>query len=61
MSLEISIIAIAKRTIFLVFYKIGFIIQVVRAGLITIIYESKYYGLGLYIKKTSSINIRRNN
>jgi hypothetical protein len=43
MSLEASIIAIAKGTIFPVFHKVGFIILVVRAGLITITYESKAY------------------
>jgi hypothetical protein len=43
MSLKASIIAIAKRTIFPVFYKVGFIILAVRVGLITIIYESKAY------------------
>jgi hypothetical protein len=43
MSLEASITAMAKRTIFPAFYKVGFIILVVRTGLITIIYESKAY------------------
>jgi hypothetical protein len=43
MSLEASIIAIAKGTIFPAFYKVGFIILVVRISLITITYESKAY------------------
>jgi hypothetical protein len=43
MSLEASAIAITKRIIFLVFYKVGFIILVVRISLITIIYESEAY------------------
>jgi len=43
MSLEASTIAITKRIIFLVFYKVGFIILVVHISLITIIYKSKAY------------------
>jgi hypothetical protein len=43
MSLEVSTIVITKRTIFLVFYKVGFVILVVYISLITIIYESKAY------------------
>ena len=42
-SLEVSIIVITKRIIFLVFYKVGFIILVVRISLITITYKSKAY------------------
>jgi hypothetical protein len=43
MSLEVSAIAITKRIIFPVFYKVGFIILVVHIGLITITYESEAY------------------
>jgi len=43
MSLEVSTIAITKRIIFPVFYKVGFIILVVRVSLITITYKSKAY------------------
>jgi hypothetical protein len=43
MSLEASIIAMTKRIIFLVFYKVGFIILVVRISLITITYKSEAY------------------
>jgi len=43
MSLEVFTIAITKRIIFLVFYKVGFIILVVHISLITIIYKSKAY------------------
>jgi len=43
MSLEVSTIAITKKIIFPVFYKVGFIILVVYISLITIIYESKAY------------------
>jgi uncharacterized membrane protein len=42
-SLEASIIAMAKGTIFPAFHKVGFVILVVHVGLITIIYESKAY------------------
>jgi uncharacterized membrane protein len=42
-SLEVSTIAITKRIIFLVFYKVGFVILVVHVSLITIIYKSKAY------------------
>jgi hypothetical protein len=43
MSLEVSAIAMIKRIIFLVFYKVEFIILVVYISLITIIYKSKAY------------------
>ena len=43
MSLKVSTIAIIKRIIFPVFYKVGFIILVVYIGLITITYKSKAY------------------
>jgi hypothetical protein len=42
-SLELSTIAITKRIIFLVFYKVRFIILVIHISLIIIIYESKAY------------------
>jgi hypothetical protein len=42
-SLEVSAIAMTKRIIFPAFHKVGFIILVVRIGLITIMYESKAY------------------
>jgi hypothetical protein len=41
--LEVSIIVTTKRTIFLVFYEVGFVILVVYIGLITITYKSKAY------------------
>jgi hypothetical protein len=41
MSLEASITAMAKRTIFPAFYKVGFIILVVYISLITIAYKSE--------------------
>jgi hypothetical protein len=43
MSLEASAIATTKRIIFPAFYKVGFVILVVRVGLITITYESEAY------------------
>jgi uncharacterized membrane protein len=43
MSLEVSAIAMTKRIIFPVFYKVGFVILVVHISLITITYESKAY------------------
>jgi hypothetical protein len=42
-SLEVSTIAITKRIIVPVFYKVRFIILVVHISLITITYESKAY------------------
>ena len=43
MSLEVSIIAITKRIILIVFYKVGFIILVVYISIYTITYSSKAY------------------